>query len=355
MQSLDDIYCPFPDLSESDPQQLVVSGLNGQRAVFMVNKLWPIGFMIHIYFMNPEANDLPWQDVSKIPPEYLDDLYPILQEKVSPVKLVKTVVNERIAPLVKDTLFFNFVTDISKSHVRILFDSKLYCSSRLGTDALNVDRNKHTMSFSFLDVGTVIHEFCHLLGMNHEHQNPRGNPLKWNKEAVYCLFKQLNYNPETNSSWTNKEIDEQIMNPLSKDLTKGSQYDEASIMVYKIPKTVKCYEEGKFSGKREGSVTVMQLTEDGVSTRINLRLSPTDILWIQKAYDKDRTLLDSSSIEVVPGKVFDEARMTDQEKEYVNSAYFNEYYIYVVVAVIIILFVAACILINRRRKGSLRR
>jgi hypothetical protein len=96
----------------------------------------------------------------------------------------------------------------------------------------------------------------------------------------------------------------------------------------------------------------MQLTENGVSSRINLRLSPTDILWIKKAYpaDKKRTILDSTSLAVFPGKVFDESRMSDQDKNFVISAYFNEYYIYIVIAVLFIVFVFACVLINRRRR-----
>src|SRR3546814_11299975 len=40
------------------------------------------------------------------------------------------------------------------------------------------------MNFGWLDQGVVQHEFGHMIGMIHEHQNTRDNPIQWDKPAV---------------------------------------------------------------------------------------------------------------------------------------------------------------------------
>jgi hypothetical protein len=84
---------------------------------------------------------------------------------------------------------------------------------------------------------TVIHEFCHALGMQHEHQNPRGtNPnldsgVPWNFNKAY--LKEFFGGPPNN--WTSDDITHQILKALSKDTTNGSTFDNASIMRYSFP------------------------------------------------------------------------------------------------------------------------
>ncbi len=86
--------------------------------------------------------------------------------------------------------------------------------------------------------GTIIvHEFCHALGMDHEHQNPRstdptketGVPWNFNKP----LLKKYFGGPPNN--WTADDVNVQIIKALSKEITKGSTFDNASIMRYAFP------------------------------------------------------------------------------------------------------------------------
>jgi len=35
----------------------------------------------------------------------------------------------------------------------------------------------------WIDLGTVLHEFGHALGLIHEHQNPASGGFKWNREV----------------------------------------------------------------------------------------------------------------------------------------------------------------------------
>ena len=87
-------------------------------------------------------------------------------------------------------------------------------------------------------IGTIIvHEFCHALGMDHEHQNPRStDPTKntgvpWNFNKPY--LKKYFGGPPNN--WSADDINVQIIKALSKETTNGSTFDNASIMRYAFP------------------------------------------------------------------------------------------------------------------------
>lgn len=56
------------------------------------------------------------------------------------------------------------------------------------------------MNFGWVDVPTVIHEMGHMLGMIHEHQNPKGQNIDWNDK------KFLN-GPKRLKDGTNKQRD----------------------------------------------------------------------------------------------------------------------------------------------------
>src|SRR3546814_14969414 len=79
-------------------------------------------------------------------------------------------------------LEFEFVSS-ANAQVRIAFNDD-GAWSYVGTDALGIPANQPTMNFGWLDQGVVQHEFGHMIGMIHEHQNPRDNPIQWNKPAV---------------------------------------------------------------------------------------------------------------------------------------------------------------------------
>ncbi len=102
-------------------------------------------------------------------------------------KEVKKVVRDRIQPIVG--LKFVFVP--SGGEVRIGFDPYGGCWSLVGTDCIK-SNERTTMNFGWLDAATIVHEFCHALGMIHEHQNPKNNPIKWNKPVVYSELQRTN-------------------------------------------------------------------------------------------------------------------------------------------------------------------
>ena len=115
------------------------------------------------------------------------------------------------------------------------------------------------MNLGWFDVSTVMHEFGHVLGMIHEHQNPKGKSIDWNKDAVYNWAKST-------QGWDKDMTDKNILNKYQNDLINGSSFDPLSIMLYFFP----------------GS-----LTNDGKGTNQNLQLSGLDMEFINKNYGKD--------------------------------------------------------------------
>jgi hypothetical protein len=108
--------------------------------------------------------------------------------------------------------------------------------SYVGADALAVEKSEPTMNFGWLTLDTpldeyarvVAHEFGHALGFIHEHQNPTSN-IPWNKEAVYAYYQGApNY-------WTHEQVDINLFTRYSADITRFSEFDPLSIMLYPIP------------------------------------------------------------------------------------------------------------------------
>jgi hypothetical protein len=280
-----------------EPNETSSHSESTQRAVFMRDLLWDVGDTINIYFIEPiptavmtteEAKNGTKWNTSKIPwipgtdstfkymgSEYKDGLYNELQWKVDPKTLVERVVKERIEPLVN--LKFAFVTDPKQSDVRIKFDCSGGCSSKVGINSRKAVKVENllggltpvpTMYYAWLDVSTVIHEFCHVLGMIHEHQNPSENPIQWNEEAVYCYYLA------TNPSWTNEQVKVNVLNRINASEVNGSNYDRASVMIYSFPADIYCDSAGK----------MLNLTIDGMSVDPNYRLSNGDIQWLEYMY-----------------------------------------------------------------------
>lgn len=122
-----------------------------------------------------------------------------------------------------------------------------------------------SMNYGWFDESTpdeefsrvVLHEFGHALGLIHEHQNPRNNPIQWNKEAVYAYFEgSPNY-------WSREEIDNNLLYKYAIDQINGSAFDSNSIMLYSFPPS---------------------LTLDGKGTKNNTVLSEEDKKVIRKIY-----------------------------------------------------------------------
>jgi hypothetical protein len=129
---------------------------------------------------------------------------------------------------------FDFVTD-GESDIRIAFEED-GSWSYMGTDARDIPQNEATMNYGWLTPATsdqeysrvVKHEFGHALGCIHEHQNPAGN-IPWDKDAVYLYYM----GPPNN--WSREEVDHNLFDRYSKNITNFTRFDPKSIMLYPIP------------------------------------------------------------------------------------------------------------------------
>jgi len=132
--------------------RMIVLEAGPTRAAFQVAKLWPNGTTIRIRFLGGAA-----------------DQHALVKQHAAQW------------PAHAD-LKFEFVNSGS-TQVRIAFNDD-GAWSYIGTDALGIPADQPTMNFGWLDEGVILHEFGHMLGMIHEHQNPRDNPIQWNKPVV---------------------------------------------------------------------------------------------------------------------------------------------------------------------------
>jgi len=327
-----------------------------QRALFMSNLMWPIGSTIKIYIfdysdiqiISRDAYDniakavsegtrvddrqkyMYWYDFSYVSDDdlnkYFDPLYKTIQGKVLPGQLIKSVVLERFAPLVN--LKFEFTNNINDSTVRVKFDSTRGCNSLIGTDnrlasqgyVINRGKTDPTMYLGWLDVSTVIHEFCHVLGMGHEHQNPNNNPIQWNKPVVECYFR-------AKDGWSSDTTNINVIERLKTDETNGSNYDNASIMVYAFPKSVNTsYTEIQVQAdntqKKVNIACKGDITLTGMSVNPNYKLSNTDIQWLGYIYpmsgNRDPNFVKNLPKDVIPTDVFNPQNVRDIQGQVVD-------------------------------------
>lgn len=136
--------------------------------------------------------------------------------------------------------------------------------SHIGTDARRLPQGKPTMNFGWLHANStevelrrvVLHEFGHMLGCIHEHQNPAGG-IPWKRQAVYDYYTK----PPNN--WDKAKVDQNLFAIYDKDLTAHTTVDRDSIMMYPIPSA---------------------FTTNGYSVALNTDLSATDKAFIKKMY-----------------------------------------------------------------------
>ena len=229
-------------------------------AAFVTQKMWPKDTTIKISF-NASPNtikNVDWTPMSVLEgmrnnngsPVILD---PIEKEirKLSPFEAVKKIVRERIQPLVG--LKFVFVPQ--GGNIRVSFNPHGGSYSLVGTDCLK-SKDKSTMNLGWLDAGTIMHEFCHVLGMIHEHQNPKGKPIPWDDSAVYQWAKQT-------QGWDQNTAYHNIIERYNVDQLNASKFDPKSVMLYFFPP---------------------QLTTNHQGTNNNHRISPEDAIYISEIY-----------------------------------------------------------------------
>ena len=244
------------------------------RSAFYSSKRWPPGSLIRIKFL-----EIPGSDIDRKTMLYYDNNYdedgrkipfdPIQQtiENMDPISAIKLIVKERFEPYIN--LRFVFVESNQDAEIRIGFNKLKGSWSLVGTDCFymqspSIDipdklQKQVTLNFGWFDAGTVMHEFGHALGMIHEHQNPNGNPIRWDLNSVY------NWALRT-QGWDQQTANAQIIVPYNSDLVNGSNFDPESIMLYFFP----------------ASITS---TVPKKGTRQNLRLSIRDVLYLNNEYN----------------------------------------------------------------------
>jgi hypothetical protein len=131
---------------------------------------------------------------------------------------------------------------------------------------------KDSCSKGWVPGATVIHEFCHAVGMLHEHQNNlfNSNTIKLNKSAVIRYYNSVgmtSQDAQTNtiSRYTCKAsgAKDSSESEVSDCDYVGSKYDPDSIMLYSLP-------DDWVIGKNP--------------TKPNFVLSSTDKSWLRKMY-----------------------------------------------------------------------
>lgn len=222
---------------------------NQFSASFLSNTIWPNGTIFKIGFMGGEEWKRAW---------------------------IAKIIKERLEPFVN--LTFNFVLNnvvLDKTYqIRIEFDPKAGCNSEMGSNALTTPEKNRTMNFQWMDIpfnttfiynnnsyttpasgyeegniasriesnadrlaqynntngwgSTILHEFCHALGMQHEHTTPFNFPVNYNNKNVILYYSgPPNY-------WDENATKENVLNKDPVNTTNGSDFDKFSIMKYSI-------------------------------------------------------------------------------------------------------------------------
>lgn len=161
-------------------------------------------------------------------------------------------------------LKFNWGVKSDKSDIRISFDKNLGSWSYIGTDALFIDKKSATMNIGQLIQSTILHEFGHMLGLLHEHQNPDGG-IQWNKTKV---VESLSGPP---NNWNKEMIDNNVLKAPNSSATNGTKFDPESVMLYSFP---------------------AEWTLNGIGTKYNSTLSQTDIQYIRSLYPKSEQFVE---------------------------------------------------------------
>ncbi|MDC3333051.1 hypothetical protein OAV62_02310 [bacterium] len=257
------------------------------KAAFIVNTIWkPDAYpILKIAFMDGSEKQKSW---------------------------VKKIIGEHLEPHMSK-IKFEWNSPPNQSHIRISFKLPGQAWSMIGNEANMIPKSEPTMNLGWLDDDTqfnnemlkntgmvVLHEFGHAIGMIHEHQNPKDNPIKWNHPVVYAELKKTN-------GWDQQMVDNNMFkkygdyelcqtakqeediirrkldteNYCQGQLINGSTYDVTSVMHYFYPQT--------------------WIKEGPGKIPVNLEYSTLDKKWIRKFYGDPEKFIKTVSVETDAG------------------------------------------------------
>lgn len=124
-------------------------------------------------------------------------------------------------------LKFEF-TDAMDAEIRVTFDASDGAWSYVGTDNLNISKPQATLNLGWQDEGVILHEFGHMIGLSHEHQNP-DQGIQWNEQVV---IEELARAP---NFWDEATVRHNVLDKYSADILLGTKFDPDSIMLYAFP------------------------------------------------------------------------------------------------------------------------
>ena len=135
-------------------------------------------------------------------------------------------------------LKFVFVSS-GYSHARIGFSQEDGHWSYIGRRSTLIDQNSRTMNIALNSHHpstrwnrVVLHEFGHLLGLAHEHQNPCGNPIRFTsyRDVIEYYKKQ--------QGWSEAKTRNNVYKKL-RDASFCWPFDPKSIMLYNLCSSIR--------------------------------------------------------------------------------------------------------------------
>lgn len=168
-----------------------------QRAISLIGKQWINGSTIRIRFMDGTSDQQ--QMVRDFAPEWTQHA----------------------------NLDFEF-TDNPRAEIRVTFDPNDGAWSYVGTDNSQIPLHAATLNLGWQDQGVILHEFGHMIGLSHEHQNPAGG-IQWNESAVIAdLAGPPNF-------WDEATVRRNVLDKYRADQVHGTDFDPQSVMLYAFP------------------------------------------------------------------------------------------------------------------------
>ena len=225
--------CLTEDPADLDYPAVSDSGAVEERATGLKGKFWTPGTTLRVRFLNGST---------------------ALQSKVMGyAKQWESFANIKFSQVSGGT-----------AEIRVAFDNAGHWSY-VGTDNLSIAATQKTMNLQFTAStteseirATTLHEFGHVLGLGHEHQNPTAN-IQWKTAAVYPYYAQM--------GWSQQKVNEQVLTKYQWPQTQHTNHDAQSIMQYPVPAS---------------------LTTNNVGIAWNTQLSAIDKDFINRMYSSQR-------------------------------------------------------------------